>query len=145
MPPIKSLVCTRAVIIPALDPDTESDFQLFGDSGSGFRSRKKRNHNVLSFWDSIRSQIFSLLMFLNPDLDPVKSGNRNTSSLRLPANESSEDGRERDESEREMRVKRNETAINPLRCGQDKARKRTTIGGGGRRRGGLFIVLRHTP
>ena len=33
-------------MIPALDPDMESDFQLFGDSGSGFRSSKKRNRNT---------------------------------------------------------------------------------------------------
>ena len=30
----------RGVMIPALDPDPESDFQLSGDSGSGFRSSK---------------------------------------------------------------------------------------------------------
>ena len=32
---------TRGVMIPALDPYLESDFQLFGDSGSGFGSNIK--------------------------------------------------------------------------------------------------------
>ena len=31
-------------MIPALDPDPESDFQFFGDFGSGFRSNTKWNH-----------------------------------------------------------------------------------------------------
>ena len=31
----------RGVTIPALDPDPESDFQLVGDSGSGFGFSKK--------------------------------------------------------------------------------------------------------
>ena len=33
-------------MIKALDPNLESDFQPFGDSGSGFRSNKKWNHNT---------------------------------------------------------------------------------------------------
>ena len=32
-------------MIPAMDPDLESDFQLFGDSGSGLVSSKKWNCN----------------------------------------------------------------------------------------------------
>ena len=35
---------TRGVMIPALDLNPESDFQLFGDSGFG--SNKKRNHKA---------------------------------------------------------------------------------------------------
>ena len=31
---------------PALDPDPESDFPIFGDSGSGFVSSIKRNRNI---------------------------------------------------------------------------------------------------
>ena len=34
--------------MPALDHDSELDFQLFGDSGSGFGSSKKRNRNTSS-------------------------------------------------------------------------------------------------
>ena len=34
----------RGVMIPALDPDPKSDFQIFGDSGS--ESSKKQNHNT---------------------------------------------------------------------------------------------------
>ena len=34
---------SRGGMIPALDPDPESDSLLFGDSGSGFFSIKKRN------------------------------------------------------------------------------------------------------
>ena len=34
----------RGVMIPALDPDPESDFQLFVDSGCG--SSKKKNPNT---------------------------------------------------------------------------------------------------
>ena len=32
-------------MIPVLDPDPESDLQLFGDSGSGFGSSKKQRPN----------------------------------------------------------------------------------------------------
>ena len=35
------MVQIRGVVIPALDLDRESDFQLFGDSKSGFESSKK--------------------------------------------------------------------------------------------------------
>ena len=35
-------------MIPALDPDLESDFQPFGDSRSGFGSRNKWNRNTSS-------------------------------------------------------------------------------------------------
>ena len=38
--------CIRGVMIPTLYPDRESDFQVFGDSGSGFGSSKKRNHTT---------------------------------------------------------------------------------------------------
>ena len=34
-PPPKWVSVHRGVMIPAQDPDPESDFQLFGDSGSG--------------------------------------------------------------------------------------------------------------
>ena len=34
------------VMIPVLDPDPESDFQLFGDSGYRFGSSEKRNLNT---------------------------------------------------------------------------------------------------
>ena len=37
---------SRGVIILALDPDPESDCQVFADSGTGFRSSKKRNRNT---------------------------------------------------------------------------------------------------
>ena len=62
-------------IVPTLDPDSESDIQLFRDSESGFGSSKKM------FWKTffmtpglirIGSWIFSLLAILNPDSDPVK-------------------------------------------------------------------------
>ena len=33
-------------MIPALDPDLESDFQLFGDSVSGLKSSKKWNRTA---------------------------------------------------------------------------------------------------
>ena len=36
----------RGVMIPALDPEPELDFQLFGDSGSRFRSSKQQNCNT---------------------------------------------------------------------------------------------------
>ena len=36
----------RGVMI--LDPDPESDFQPLRDSGSGFRSRKKLNRNMIN-------------------------------------------------------------------------------------------------
>ena len=36
----------RGVMIQAMDPDSESPFQLFGDSGSGFGSLKKRSDYV---------------------------------------------------------------------------------------------------
>ena len=35
---------TRSAMIPGQDP--ESDFQLFGDTGFGFGSNKKQNHNT---------------------------------------------------------------------------------------------------
>ena len=35
----------------ALDPDPELYFQPFGDSGSGFESRKKWNSNTSSKYD----------------------------------------------------------------------------------------------
>ena len=37
---------TRGVRILAMDLDRELDFQLFGDSGCGFWSNKKRNRNT---------------------------------------------------------------------------------------------------
>ena len=33
-------------MIPALDPDPGSDFQIFGNSGSGFGPSKKQNRNT---------------------------------------------------------------------------------------------------
>ena len=38
---------SRGVIIPALDLDPESDFQLFEDSGTGFRSSKNWNRVMI--------------------------------------------------------------------------------------------------
>ena len=38
----------RGVMIPALDHGSESDFQIFGDSGSRFRSNKTLNRNTSS-------------------------------------------------------------------------------------------------
>ena len=49
--------------------DPESDFQFFGDSGSGFRSSKKNTHRS---WIRILSQILSHLEILDP------KWNRNT-------------------------------------------------------------------
>ena len=40
----------RVVMIPSLDPDPKSDFQLFGDSGSAFRSSKKWTHYSYTVW-----------------------------------------------------------------------------------------------
>ena len=40
----------RVVMIPSLDPDPKSDFQLFGDSGSAFRSSKKWTHYSYIVW-----------------------------------------------------------------------------------------------
>ena len=59
-------------MIPALDPHPESDFQPFGNSGSGVRSSKKRNHNNSGPGSPIQSWIFRLLVI--PDPDSVKSG-----------------------------------------------------------------------
>ena len=39
-------VTNRGVVIPALDPDPESDFQLFVYSVSRFKSSKKWNHDT---------------------------------------------------------------------------------------------------
>ena len=36
----------RGVTIPTLDSDPDSDFKLFGASGSGFRTSEKQNHNT---------------------------------------------------------------------------------------------------
>ena len=36
----------RGVMIQVLDMDPESDFLLFGDSGTRFRSNNKENHNT---------------------------------------------------------------------------------------------------
>ena len=36
-------------MIPALDPDPESDFQLCGESRFGFGSSKKRNHKACQY------------------------------------------------------------------------------------------------
>ena len=37
----------KHVMIPALDPDQESDFYIFSDSGSGFGSTEKQNQKHL--------------------------------------------------------------------------------------------------
>ena len=79
----RNTVQSRSVMIPALDPDLESDLQLFGDSRSGFGSNKNLHHNTS-------------LEVLGLDVDPVsdlqsfgnsesgfrysKKWNRNTSS-----------------------------------------------------------------
>ena len=79
-------VWSRGVIIPTLDPDPESDFQLFGDSLSGFGCNKKQNR------DTYRG-----VMILGLDSDPesdcqpfgncvsgfgsIKKQDRNTSSV----------------------------------------------------------------
>ena len=66
-------------MIPALDPDSESDFQLFGDSGSRVISSKRGIKTPLSVetlwlwpWIQIWSWIYSLFEIPDPDL--VKSG-----------------------------------------------------------------------
>ena len=41
-----SATLISSVMILPLDPDPESDFQLFGDSGSGFASSKKQHSNT---------------------------------------------------------------------------------------------------
>ena len=58
-------------MITSLDPDPESDFQLYGDSRFG--SNVKRNYNtdigvIILAQDPIQSRIFRLLVI--PDLDP---------------------------------------------------------------------------
>ena len=64
-------------MIPSLDP--ESDFPVFGDSGSEFGSSKKWNRNkYVMILVRIRSQVFSLLRFR-------KKWNRNSSSDFLPS------------------------------------------------------------
>ena len=52
-------------MIPALDPDPESDFLLFGESRSGFRSSKKQNH---------KTSVGVMIPPMDPDSDPVKRG-----------------------------------------------------------------------
>ena len=65
-------------MIPALALDPETNFQLLGDSGSGFRYSLKWNGNThLGFMipalDTDPSQIISLLAIQYPDLDPALS------------------------------------------------------------------------
>ena len=42
----RSIIPFRGVMIPALDPDPESNFQLLNNSGSQFAFSKKRNLNT---------------------------------------------------------------------------------------------------
>ena len=51
---------SRGVVILALYPDPESYFLLFVDSGSGFGSIKRQNHN---------SYRVVMILALNPDLE----------------------------------------------------------------------------
>ena len=44
--PVRPSIRGRGVMIPALDQEPELDFQLFGDSGSRFRSSKQQNCNT---------------------------------------------------------------------------------------------------
>ena len=60
-------------MIPALDPDQESDFQLFGDSGSRFGSCKNRNHN--------RCRVF-MLPALDQDPDSDSQSNGDSESIK---------------------------------------------------------------
>ena len=55
----------RGVMIQALDMDPESDFLLFGESRSGFRSSKKQNH---------KTSVGVMIPPMDPDSDPVKRG-----------------------------------------------------------------------
>ena len=62
-------------MIPALDPDPESDFQLVGDPYPDLNPVKSRiviPTEAFGFWSL--NQEFSLLAILDPDSDPVKSG-----------------------------------------------------------------------
>ena len=62
-------------LIPALDPDPESDFQLVGDPYPDLNPVKSRiviPTEAFGFWSL--NQEFSLLAILDPDSDPVKSG-----------------------------------------------------------------------
>ena len=62
-------------MIPDLDPDLESDFQLFGYSGS----YKKQHHNTyrgftIPALDLNPESDYQRLPFPNPVLNPIKSG-----------------------------------------------------------------------
>ena len=61
-------------MIPALDP--ESDIQLFGDSGSGFRFSTIQNRNTYRgvMILALEPDPESDFQPPNPDLDPVRSG-----------------------------------------------------------------------
>ena len=71
-------------MIPALDPDPESDFQLCGESRFGFGSSKKRNHkaclyrSIQSFLlrSKTRSQwvMFGLLLLTIIELLDIEAG-----------------------------------------------------------------------
>ena len=59
-------------MILSLDPDLESNFQLFGGSGSGLGSSKGRNHNIYSgimipALDPEPDRVFSFLLISDPD------------------------------------------------------------------------------
>ena len=57
-------------MIPALDPDRKSDFQLFDNCGPRFASTK----SIIQPWIQMWSWIFDLQEILDPDSYPVKSG-----------------------------------------------------------------------
>ena len=67
---------SRDVMVLGLDPDPESDFQLFGDPDLDLVKRGIMTPiEVLCFqaWIWIQSLIFSLLVIPDPDSDPVRS------------------------------------------------------------------------
>ena len=63
-------------MIPTLDPDPESGFQLFGDSGS--RIQDPVNGGIVTAGSSLMilalESICSLLAIPDSDSDPIKSG-----------------------------------------------------------------------
>ena len=73
-------------MIPALDPDPESEFQLFGNSNSGFESNRNCHYYtytgiMLLALDPDQESDFQPFGYSLPRFRSSKKRNRNTSSI----------------------------------------------------------------
>ena len=73
-------------MIPALDPDPESEFQLFGNSNYGFESNRNGHHNtytgiMLGIIRSDQESDFQPFGYSLSRFRSSKKRNRNTSSI----------------------------------------------------------------